>query len=106
MGLFMFKYVGRCLLSSWTPLNSYVYIHWILDFKYILLLLLFILVILNTSLQLMCKILHLILWYIVFIFHQNNICENSIGSVCVGGYCDLSESGLCVFDKLCPVGFL
>ena len=24
----------------------------------------------------------------------------------VGGYCGLSESGLCVFDKLCPVGFL
>ena len=22
----------------------------------------------------------------------------------VGGYCCLSESGLCVFSKLCPVG--
>ena len=24
----------------------------------------------------------------------------------VGGYCGLSESGLCVFGKLCLVGFL
>ena len=24
----------------------------------------------------------------------------------VGGYCGLSESGLCVFSKLCPVYFL
>ena len=24
----------------------------------------------------------------------------------VGGYCGLSESGLCVFCILCPVGFL
>ena len=34
------------------------------------------------------------------------VCENSICSVYVGGYCGLSESGLCVFDTLCPVGFL
>ena len=24
----------------------------------------------------------------------------------VGGYCGVSKSGLCVFGKLCPVGFL
>ena len=29
-----------------------------------------------------------------------------VGSVYVGGYCGLSESGLCVFCKLCPVCFL
>ena len=39
-------------------------------------------------------------WYIVFVCHQNDVYENSIGSVYVGGYCGLSESGLCVFDKL------
>ena len=26
--------------------------------------------------------------------------------MCIGGYCSLSESRLCVFGKLCPVGFL
>ena len=31
---------------------------------------------------------------------------NSIESVYVGKYCGLSESGLCVFGKLCPIGFL
>ena len=31
-----------------------------------------------------------------------DVCENSVGSVHVG----LSESGLCVFCKLCPVCFL
>ena len=50
--------------------------------------------------------MHLTLWYIVFICHQDDICENSIGSMYVGGYCGLSESGLCVFGILCPVGFL
>ena len=29
-----------------------------------------------------------------------------VGSVYVGGYGSLSESGLCVFCKLCPVCFL
>ena len=24
----------------------------------------------------------------------------------VAGYCGLSESGLCVFGKLCPVGYI
>ena len=33
-------------------------------------------------------------------------CENSVGSVYVGGYGGLSESGICVFCKLCPVCFL
>ena len=42
----------------------------------------------------------------MFVYHQNDVCENYIGSAYVGGYCGLSESGLCVFGKLCPVGFL
>ena len=37
----------------------------------------------------------------MFVCHQN-----SSGSVYVGGYCGLSENGLCVFGKLWPVGFL
>ena len=30
--------------------------------------------------------MHLTLWYIVFVCHQNYACESSIGSVYVGGY--------------------
>ena len=47
--------------------------------------------------------MHLALWYVVLVCHQYDDCENSIGSVYVGGYGGLSESGLCVFCKLCPV---
>ena len=50
--------------------------------------------------------MHLTLWYIMLVCHQNDGCENSIGSVYVGGYCGLSESGLSVFGKLCLVDFL
>ena len=42
-------------------------------------------------------------WYVVLVcmmFVKN------VGSVYVGGYGGLSESGLCVFRKLCPVSFL
>ena len=42
----------------------------------------------------------------MFICHQDNVCENSIGSVYVNGYYGLSKSELVVFSKLCPVGFL
>ena len=41
----------------------------------------------------------------VFVCHQNDVCEDSIGSVYVYGYCGLSESELCVFRELCPVSF-
>ena len=47
-----------------------------------------------------------LLWYIVFVCHHDDVCEYYIGSVYVGGYCGLSESKLCVFGKLCTVGFL
>ena len=36
--------------------------------------------------------MHHTLWYIVFVCHQNNVCENYIGSVYVGGYSGLSKS--------------
>ena len=41
--------------------------------------------------------MHLALWYVVLVCHQYDVCENSVGSVYVGGYGGLSESGLCVF---------
>ena len=39
---------------------------------------------------------HLALWYVLLVCHQYDVCENFVGSVYVGGYCGLSESGLCV----------
>ena len=43
--------------------------------------------------------MHLALWYGVLVCHQYDVCENYVGSVYVGGYGGLSESGLCVFCK-------
>ena len=50
--------------------------------------------------------MHLALSYVVLICHQYDVCETYIGSVYIGGYGSLHESGLCVFRKLCPVSFL
>ena len=50
--------------------------------------------------------MHLSLWYVELVCHQYDVCENYVGSVYIGGYGDLSESGLCVFRELCPVSFL
>ena len=50
--------------------------------------------------------MHLDLWYVLLVCHQYDVCEKYVGSVYVGGYGGLSESGLCVFFKLCPVCFL
>ena len=50
--------------------------------------------------------MHLALWYVLLVCHQYDVCENSVGSVYVGGHGGLSENGLCVFCKLCPVCFL
>ena len=33
--------------------------------------------------------MHLTLWYIVFVCHQNDVCEDDIDSVYVGGYCSV-----------------
>ena len=72
------------------------------------LLMLFLCVILHTNVfgQEPAIAMHLALWYVVLVCHQYDVCENSVGSVYVGGYGGLSESGLCVFCKLCPVCFL
>ena len=50
--------------------------------------------------------MHYALWYVLLVCHQYDVCNNSVGSVYVGGYDSLSESGLCVFRELCPVSFL
>ena len=42
----------------------------------------------------------------MLVCHQYDVGENYVDSVYVGGYDGLSESGLCVFCKLCPVCFL
>ena len=42
----------------------------------------------------------------MFVDHQYDVCENYVGSVYIGGYGGLSESGPCAFRKLCPVSFL
>ena len=34
---------------------------------------------------------HLALWYVMFVCHQYEVCENSVGSVYVGVYGGLSE---------------
>ena len=50
--------------------------------------------------------MQLALWYVVLVCHPYDVCENYVCSVYVGGYGGLSESGLCVFCKLCSVCFL
>ena len=50
--------------------------------------------------------MHLAFWYVGLVCHQYDICENYVGSVYVGGYGGLSESGLRAFCKLCPLCFL
>ena len=34
--------------------------------------------------------MHLVLWYVVFVFHQYDVCKTHVGSVYVGGYGGLS----------------
>ena len=48
----------------------------------------------------------ILLLNVMLVCHQYDVCENSVVSVYVGGYGGLSESGLCVFCKLCPVCYL
>ena len=50
--------------------------------------------------------IHPALWYVVLVCHQYDVCKNYVGSVYVGVYGGLSESGLYAFCKLCPVCFL
>ena len=50
--------------------------------------------------------MHLALWYVVLVCHQYDVCENYVGSVYLGRYGSLSESGLGLFLELGPVSFL
>ena len=50
--------------------------------------------------------MHLALWHVVQVCHRYDVCKNYVGSVYVGEYGGLSESSICVFHELCPVGFL
>ena len=49
--------------------------------------------------------MHLTLWYSVLVCDQNYVCNNYIACVYVGRVGGLSESGICVHPKFCPVGF-
>ena len=42
----------------------------------------------------------------LLVCHQYHVCKNYVGSVYVGGYSGLSESGFWVFHELCSVSFL
>ena len=50
--------------------------------------------------------MHLALGMLCLSAISNMFVKILFGSVYVGGYGGLSESGLCVFCKLCPVCFL
>ena len=96
--LFVFLYVGSYLLiwefESWITGVCFPYVISLSDFAY------------YVVGQEPAVAVHLALWYVLLVCQQYDICENYVGSVYVGGYCGLSESGLCVFCKLCPVCFL
>ena len=49
--------------------------------------------------------MHLSVWYVVFVCHQYDVCQNYVDSVYIGLYGGLSESGLCVFRESCTVSF-
>ena len=96
--LFVFLYVGSNLLI-------YEFENWITGVCFSLL---FPCVILHTmssgnSLQLLCIFLFGMLCLSAI---SMMVCENSVGSVYIGGYGGLSESRLCVFRELCSVSFL
>ena len=96
--LFVFLYVGSYLLmyefESWITGVCSPYVISLCDFAY------------YVFGQEPAVVMHVALWYVVLVCDQYDVCENSVGSVYVGGYGGLSESGLCVFCKLCPVCFL
>ena len=92
--LFVFLYVGSYLLiyefESWITGVCSPYVISLSDFAY------------YVFGQEPAVAVHLALWYVLLVCHQYDVCENYVGSVYVG----LSESGLCVICKLCPVCFL
>ena len=93
--LFVFLYVGSYLLiyafERWITGVCSPYVISLSDFAY------------YVFGQEPVVAVHLALWYVLLVCHQYDVCENSVGSVYVGG---LSESGLCVFCELCPSSLL
>ena len=94
--LFVFLYFGSYLLilefDSWITGVCSPYVISLSDFAY------------YVFGQEPAVAVHLALWYVLLVCLQYDVCENYVGSVYVGGYGGLSESGL--FCKLCPVCFL
>ena len=90
--LFVYLYVGSYLLikesESWVTGVCSSYVVSLCDFAYFIFI-----------------AMHLSLWYVVLVCHQYDVCENSVGSVYIGGHGGLTESGLRVFRELCPVSF-
>ena len=89
--LFVLLYVGSYLLiwefESWIPGTCFPYVISLCDCAYC------------VFGQEPAIAMHLALWYVVLVCHQYDVCENYVGSVYVGGYGGLSESGLRVFCK-------
>ena len=56
------------------------------------------------SLRAGSQVFTLLVSFLCVICHY--VCKNYVGSMHIGGYGGLSESGLCVFRELCPVSFL
>ena len=50
--------------------------------------------------------MHLALWYVVLVCHQYDVCENAVGSLYIGGYGGLSESGLVSSVNCVQLAFL
>ena len=94
--LFVFLYVERYLLisefESWITGVCSPYVIYLCDFAY------------YVFGQKPAVAMHLALRYFVLVCHHDDVCENAVGSVYVGGYGGLSESGLTC--KLCSVCFL
>ena len=85
--LFVFLYVGvissfRSLSERWITGVCSPYVIPLSDFAY------------YVFGQEPAVAMHLALWYVVLVCHQYDVCENSVGSVYVGGYGGLSEIGL------------
>ena len=76
--LFVFLYVGSYLFiyefESWITVFALLMFFSLCDFAY------------YVFGQEPAVAMHLALWYVVRVCHEYDVCENSVGSVYVGGY--------------------
>ena len=83
--LFVFLNVGSYLLiwefESWITRVCSPYVIYLCDFAY------------YVFGQEPAIAMNIALWYVVLVCHQYDVCENSVGSVYVGRYGGLSDSG-------------